>query len=523
MKKPPRIRSKKAALAHCAAVPAGAPGGCAPALPLSRRASARRSCGVVGHWSDDLAELSRAVGAGASCEWRETACDIALEVLLPPAVRTARGARRSRRLRLVPPWAARRSAAALAVASLVGCAAWNDPGTAISASSTVQPVWRAQGVVTDAASAYAQGKRLLETGRPRLALRFFEQAEAARPGWSDAVNGRVVALVRLGEVDEAIEVAARAAQADPANAELRGNLGVLQLRAGRFEQARDSLQQAVSIDPANPAWRQWLALPSFSQFTAPTVAQPDAAGVGGTPVAAGALGAARAPGPAIEVLPQADQPATVKWVRHGPNVLELRRPPPPADATQARQEESGPGGATAMPASVEIRPVAARPSIETSSTRMAEVDLRLPSSAAAPVSPADRPPAANSSAGADATLPVRVVRAIEVSNGAGRPRLARQTAQALQQAGVTETARLSNHVHFRVRQTEIHYRDPSRFEAALALAHTLGLPVRLVADAGLDRRVDAKVVLGADAAERVARGEGLSLPARAMLALARPR
>ena len=92
---------------------------------------------------------------------------------------------------------------------------------------------------------------------------------------------------------------------------------------------------------------------------------------------------------------------------------------------------------------------------------------------------------------------------LELSNGAGRERLARDTADALADKGV-KVRRLTNHAHYRVQQTEIHYRGATHLVTAQALAQAMAVPVVLVESTALRGDINVKVLMGADAARRVA-------------------
>ncbi len=198
--------------------------------------------------------------------------------------------------------------------------------------------------------------------------------------------------------------------------------------------------------------------------------------------AAKASPAAAAPAqPVADVAPLSTSAARVAvvpmvshWKRLGPGVLELRL-------------DTGP-----------LATVAAA----------APADLPLPSVAVAPV-PTPSPLAAEATPPAPVSVAVAGpflkldMTGVEVSNGAGRNGLAKGTADVLRTAGV-QTRRITNHVNYKVRQTQVQYRTAADAPAARQLARTLAIPVSVMENPALRAGVNVRVVLGKDAAELAA-------------------
>jgi Flp pilus assembly protein TadD len=85
--------------------------------------------------------------------------------------------------------------------------------------------------------------------------RAFERA----PDYPGLRNDYAVVLTELGRPDEAIRMLTAAAAANPADADVAGNLGALLLERNRFAEAVPHLRRAVEAEPRNAAHRGRLA------------------------------------------------------------------------------------------------------------------------------------------------------------------------------------------------------------------------------------------------------------------------
>jgi hypothetical protein len=118
---------------------------------------------------------------------------------------------------------------------------------------------------------------------------------------------------------------------------------------------------------------------------------------------------------------------------------------------------------------------------------------------------------ASASAQEPAAAPPALQRVrLEISNGTGVVGLARRTADQLSRDVGAPTARVRNHGHYGVEQTELRVRadgDPRAHRVlARELARSLGVSVAIVPSAELAPGVDAQLLLGADTqAPRAAR------------------
>jgi hypothetical protein len=126
-------------------------------------------------------------------------------------------------------------------------------------------------------------------------------------------------------------------------------------------------------------------------------------------------------------------------------------------------------------------------------------------------SPTPLPQAAPDAATAASPAMLGRVR-LEVSNGTGVLGLARRTADQLSQELGGPTARVRNHGHFGVEQTELRLRPEmdarARHALARELARTLGVSVAIVRTSDLAPGVDAQLVLGVDTQAAVDRRAG---------------
>ncbi len=393
----------------------------------------------------------------------------------------------------------RLGAAALGMVTMAGCSVFPGKQAMDPTPMRVAPVLRMDSGPVTADAMYAAGKLALLGGQPQNALMNFEQAVLASPAHADARNGKVVALARMGRTDEAMAFAESSLAAGIESAELRANVALLQTWRGKAAAAADRVVAQAAEKPAAPA--------AVAQ-TSPVVAS-------GAPVVV-------APAAPAAV---ADVQSALKWMKHGPNVLELGRQSPaapvePLASTGALQPATDtvpmPLGAVAQtslpasaalveapavaePAKVSLADIVAQYRAEKEAFRQAEEQAEKRAEKQAEKQ-AQAQPEKLSLPVADTTL---ADLALEISNGAGRLNLARDTAQALSAVGL-QTRRLTNHVNYRVQKTEIHYRGAEHLAQAQRVARTLSVDATLVESTVLRRDINVKVVMGGDAVSRLA-------------------
>ena len=73
-----------------------------------------------------------------------------------------------------------------------------------------------------------------------------------RPDHAGALSEQALALLALGDTDEALLCAEQASKLAPDDAGILANLALIRMEDGRFEEARAALSQASELDPADP-------------------------------------------------------------------------------------------------------------------------------------------------------------------------------------------------------------------------------------------------------------------------------
>jgi tetratricopeptide (TPR) repeat protein len=302
---------------------------------------------------------------------------------------------------------------------------------------------------------YLRGRNLYLARRYDEAIAAYEDALRIDRTHVNARNGLAIAYAERRDFARAIpiwrDLTRDASMASgPASAFLFSNLGYAYLLSGDADSAQVALEKACLLDPLNQRAWQYLgeALLKLGQEErgrqmlrqAEALREHDfrtdyATANGGTRL------------PAIEQAVRADQRADEAWgtvevVRRDNGMLELRRLPP-ASAT------------------VRVEPVL-------------------------PAAPAE--PAAGQS-----SLPATVAR-LEISNGDGRPGLARMVSRQLRDPAL-KVVRLTNEKGFGVRRTRVEYLPAFR-ETAERLARHVGSgePV----EAAMDGHADVRLVIGHD-------------------------
>ena len=69
--------------------------------------------------------------------------------------------------------------------------------------------------MTEALDHYKEGLSLFGQQKHTEAISAYEKALEARPGWTEAMHGLAMACMHSGDIDRAIEVGQKAADADP--------------------------------------------------------------------------------------------------------------------------------------------------------------------------------------------------------------------------------------------------------------------------------------------------------------------
>jgi LytR cell envelope-related transcriptional attenuator len=187
-----------------------------------------------------------------------------------------------------------------------------------------------------------------------------------------------------------------------------------------------------------------------------------------------------------------------RWIQQAPHVLALTPAAPTSVAGAARIGQAlaaaEPGtyapvivlsSATAAPVAAQVPP--SRAIAPSSEVRTAMTPVQTAGSQGLPLG----------AARLEASL--TVLSRIEISNGHGRTGLAREMAKGLQTV-MSGPARVTNHTHFKVPQTEVQYRSTEERSAAQVLARSLGVPEdRVVLNNRLRESAPVRLLLGRDA------------------------
>lgn len=319
-----------------------------------------------------------------------------------------------------------------------------------------------------AENSYAQARRAHELGQLTTAARHYQRALDLDPQHVGALNGLGVILAQDGRTAEAIELLVRARDLDPKAGHIHNNLGYTLLREQRLDDADVALRMARELQP-------------LSQQTLRNLALLDKARSEQALAAAAPFQSTDPAEPAPVTTAVATEAATdgdplPKIVAVAPQVYELRM-----SSTLSSLNPVAKAGPTAV--QPEVREIAEiKPMPEPQEGHRLVFSREMASFTRSVTAAAD---------GASR---------LEVSNGAGVARLARRTADRLEQEGVV-SARLTNAQHFRFPQTRIEYL-PGQDAAVQAVAERLPVQVKLVPVARLDRNMSLRLVLGQDVAGR---------------------
>lgn len=120
-----------------------------------------------------------------------------------------------------------------------------------------------------AVTAIEEGNAQLGAGKPKEALKYYDQAAKRRPDDPGVQYDRALALVRLGRLDEARKALLSASGGPDRTLKEKSfyNLGNVLHQMKRFQEAANAYQQALRLDPGHKAakWNLELALRRAAQ------------------------------------------------------------------------------------------------------------------------------------------------------------------------------------------------------------------------------------------------------------------
>ncbi|MCG2576456.1 LytR C-terminal domain-containing protein [Dechloromonas sp. XY25] len=317
----------------------------------------------------------------------------------------------------------------------------------------VRPTLSVRHSAESAASYYQLGRYFHGQNRLALAEEAYQRATALDAGHIDALNALGSLYAERGELERAAASFAQAVALAPDAAYLHSNLGYAYHLQGRPVAAYAELYQALRRDPGyERAWRNLQQLASLRPDPALT-----------------ATIAAR----------QFDQlPETL------PGAQAVALPASPGDSETIR---------------VAVATLPSVPALAAGSSDNAAVGepAAIPPSPATEAAPVVAQPETSESASAAASPVDFSALHIEVSNGNGIPRFARNFRAQLKADGIP-VSRVTNLGSFRLQESVVEY-QPGHEPAARALNARLGLAARVVAAIKPRPRSDIRIALGRDA------------------------
>lgn len=334
---------------------------------------------------------------------------------------------------------------------------------------------------------YKMGRYYQGQNRYDLAISAYQKALATDNSFVEARNGLGVIYSRQGKYREAIEAFQVAVQQSPKAAHLYSNMGYAYYLQGQYAASVTALEQATLLDPTNlralnnlglayaKAGNKGESVQAFAQAANATTTTPGAVAEVANPVQ-GKLQMADKTADIVAVLPTAlnVQPELQPQSQPEAQMLTL-----PKDRGVIR---SAPNAIAVMDSRVQLVELSANVS-----------ELRMQPYSAEPVQ-----------AAATDAADLKKLK-IEVANGNGATGAARKVGRFLGNLGYP-TARLTNQKPFKVRMTQIQYREGYQAEAQLLQA-SLPDTHALVQRDDIRTGVGVRLVLGKDMVTQLAHYE----------------
>ncbi|MFA7350878.1 MAG: LytR C-terminal domain-containing protein [Methylotenera sp.] len=336
---------------------------------------------------------------------------------------------------------------------------------------------------------YKMGRYYQGQNRYDLAISAYQKALAADNGFVEARNGLGVIYSRQGKYREAIEAFQVAVQQSPKAAHLYSNMGYAYYLQGQYAESVTALEQATLLDPTNQralnnlglayakAGSKGESVQAFAQAANAATTTPDAVTKVADPMQ-GKLQIADQTADIVAVLSTSlnVQPELQPELQPQPEVQMLTLP---KDRGVIR---SAPNTIAVVDSRVQLVELSANVS-----------ELRMQPYSAEPVQTV-----------ATDVADLKKLR-IEVANGNGATGAARKVGRFLGNLGYP-TARLTNQKPFKVRMTQIQYREGYQAEAQLLQA-SLPDTHALVQRDDMRAGVSVRLVLGKDMVTQLAHYE----------------
>ncbi|SET16569.1 Tetratricopeptide repeat-containing protein [Nitrosospira multiformis] len=319
----------------------------------------------------------------------------------------------------------------------------------------IKPVMEVNHAIRSADGMYQLGRYYQARVNYAEAIAAYEKALEADPGHVEAHNGLGVTHCLQDRHELALQYFRKAIGMAPLAAHLHNNLGYAHLVHGQEAEAASAFERALLLEPQNQRARRNLAAIYIKaglhdKVAALTMARSESAGIpAGT--SAGTASAAVSPPAAVATGEKQKLACSTgaRLVQVTPGVFEFRM-------TE-----------TEVVAAIPPGKIIGRTAFPQDSGKFSGQDIR-----------------------------------IEVSNGNGVPRMARQVSDFLQQNGFAR-ARLTDRQPYQQVLTEIHYR-PGHSGVAEEISRLMPAGVPMVESYNLRRDIHVRVLLGKDAASQVA-------------------
>jgi tetratricopeptide (TPR) repeat protein len=339
--------------------------------------------------------------------------------------------------------------------SLLGGCASNKTIEAQPQTLRVEPMVSVEGASGSAASLYQLGRYYQGQNRYDQAIAAYKKALSVDYGFVEANNGLGVIYSRMGRYDEAVDEFTDALRKSPEAAHIYSNLGYTYYLQGKYDESIIALKHATTLNPDNERAQANLGLVYAKAGKTDGSTQ--------TFASSEYVGEVAATTDAVEVLAVRQQDAQVQTTSvRGESLAHVSGAVIPA----------GDAGASQM------KVVQVAPAVYELQEQKLPQHSELGQSATA---------AAN---------PVAEKIQVEVANGNGVPRMAKKVGEHLRQQGYP-TARLTNQKPFRMKVSQIQYRDGYQ-AAALRLQSDLPGQQELVKRNDLRAGVSVRLVLGKD-------------------------
>lgn len=369
---------------------------------------------------------------------------------------------------------------------MAGCAATGEVGGAKS-SEMMTPQVHAMGLITRSAQTpegyYSLGKYYFWQNRFDKARDAFMQAVRLNPESADVLNGLGATYDKLGQYEAAQQAYKAALLKEPDAEHILANMGYSLLLQGKNDEAAHYLREAVRLNPSDTLAQQHLAQAGGSKAYADMRIAPENPQVMAQ----------------SENLPR-EEPAGGPS-RHEETAVTKQV----AVVFPIKQEVSGGAGAASEPVAISVAAKALQPAGIVKSVVVADssggvsLPVKQPAVQRVSTEKLDSESRQNSAQSSMPQAQNQLNARLEISNGNGVTGMARAIRTELRKQGAN-VARVTDKRPFVTSRTVIICNSEAWSEQAKSLARLLPNSPQVVVGSIAHRRVDIRVILGADAA-----------------------